>query len=743
MKKQTLVIILLAVLVVSCLALTACETTKGSEGLEYALSDDGESYIVVGIGTCVENDIVIPKRYDGKLVTSIGDNAFNNEHGDCYISSITIPTSVTSIGNYAFYSSGLLYNVRFTQGSKLVYIGDNAFARCPLGGITIPSGAVNIGNGAFSYSHLESITIPSTVKSIGDSVFSDCEKLEKIVFEEGSQLSSIGERAFYNCSSLTSITIPASVTSIGADSFATSKYIHSALEKVEITDVAAWCNIDFANPHANPLYVADQLYLNGSEVYSLVIPEGVTSICEYAFYGYDDLISVTIPASVTSIGNNAFALNIHSYNTTFGVKFVHFEEGSQLKSIGDHAFYGAGIESITIPSSVTSIGESAFDGCRNLSKVEISDIAAWCNIDFANRSANPLFYARHLYQNGEELTALVIPEGLTSILPYTFDNCDSLTSVTIPSGVTSIGERAFCFCQNLSSVTIPASVTGIGVSAFSSCALTNVTFEEGSRLSIIEEDAFYNCRRLESITIPASVTSIGQTAFAIHAPGDIPVGLRSIVFDNGSQLTGIGKWAFESCKWLERVEISDLTTWCKIKFANYYANPLCYARHLYINGEELTNLVVPEDVARLQPYAFINCDSIISVDIHSNYRYIPDYAFYGCTNLESVTFAELSKVSGIGSNAFYGCSSLVSITIPKGANHIDEGAFSGCESLTSVTFEDPDGWYIGEDRWDQDGSSIDLTSPSRNATYLRDTYVSNYLLADPWEKEWWNYPSAN
>jgi hypothetical protein len=161
---------------------------------------------------------------------------------------------------------------------------------------------------------------------------------------------------------------------------------------------------------------------------------------------------------------------------------------------------------------VTKIGSYAVYGCSSLTKVNISDLSAWCNIYFAGSYSNPLFYAKHIYSNNEEIQDLVIPEGVMKIGLLAFSGCCGLISVTLPSSVTEIGSYAFLGCSGLTSVTIPSSVTEIGSYAFQNCrGLTSVTIP--SSVTKIDSYAFRNCTCLTSVTIPSSVAEIGWGAF--------------------------------------------------------------------------------------------------------------------------------------------------------------------------------------------------------------------------------------
>lgn len=207
-----------------------------------------------------------------------------------------------------------------------------------------------------------------------------------------------------------------------------------------------------------------------------------TEIKNSAFYNCASLTSVTIPDSVTSIRTSVF-------------------EGC------------SSLTSVTIPDSVTSIGQAAFYDCYNLKNVYISDIVKWCAISFESDNSNPLYLGGNLYLNGALVTDLTIPDSVTSIGDYAFSNCVSLTSITIPDSVTSIGNGVFSSCAGVTSITIPDSVTSIGKWAFYGTSLTSVIIPDS--VTIIDRCVFNSCRDLTNVTISDSVTSIGDSAFGL------------------------------------------------------------------------------------------------------------------------------------------------------------------------------------------------------------------------------------
>ena len=314
-----------------------------------------------------------------------------------------------------------------------------------------------------------------------------------------------GWSKFIGCRSLTSLVIPDSVTNIGDYAFSGCRSLTSLVIPDSVTNIG------------------DYAFEGCGSLSSLVLPDGVTSIGKCAFRGCGSLSSLVLPDGVINIGGNAFA-------DCKSLRSVVIP--NSVTSIGGGAFGGCkSLHSVVIPDSVTSIGDYAFSGCSALSSVVIPDSVS-C---IGNRA----------FSGCTSLSSLVIPDGVTSVGKYAFYDCSSLSSLVIPDSVTSIGFYAFRGCSSLSSLVIPDSVTSIGDEAFGYCtSLTSLVISDG--VSSIGGGAFWGCKSLADIVIPNSVTSIGDCAFGGCSS------LGSLVIPNS--VTSIGKCAFGGCNFPNDIE---------------------------------------------------------------------------------------------------------------------------------------------------------------------------------------------
>ena len=541
----------------------------------------------------------------------------------------------------------------------------------------------------------ENVTIDGEeceVRWIGACAFANCRALEKIELPE--TLREIGKHAFFGCESLTKVHLGRNVWYVAENAFENCEN----LKEVSVADRNKRIIVKDGVCYSHQFYGDgyDIFYVPHNLKGDITLLDGLKRIKPDAFAGRRWLTSVTIPNSVTSIGEWAF---------------------NRCTSL----------TSITIPVGVTSIGSSAFDDCNKL--IEVHNKSSLGITAGSSDHGGVGYFAKHVYREeggswfsdtedgfrffydgetgylvaylGDE-TKLTLPESFiahdgTEVTSYqiykrAFCGRDDLTAVTIPDSVTSIERDAFRGCTSLTSIAIPDSVTSIGEGAFSYCHdlkyneydnalylgnegnpyLVLITAKDDSIVSIaingatklIYIDAFYGCTSLTSITIPDSVTSTGYRAFYNCTS------LTSITIPES--VTSIEVYTFDGCTSLTSVTIPDSVT--SIGSSAFY------------NCNSLTSITIPDSVTSIGNSAFYNCNSLTSITIPNSVTSIGDDAFYDCTSLTSITIPE--SVTSIGYSAFCGCTSLTSVTIGNSVESIGPGAFWGCTSLTSVTIPD-------------------------------------------------------
>ena len=651
MKRSIkLLLCTLAVLLAVPLAMCAAEKL----GIDsFALAPKAAAATIVDSGECgAEGDNVTWTLDSDGLLTISGVGSMYNYSskwdGDKYVTA-------------APWGSKKITQVVISDG--VTSIGWSAFENCTgLTGITLGNSVTSIGEDAFSdCSSLTSIAIPDSVTIIESRAFSGCTGLTSITIGNG--VTSIGEYAFAECSSLTNIAIPDSVTSIGYDAFRSVPNIVCS----EPVSGSPW------GARALNGYIEEGLvYENSSKTKLLacpssrektvVIPNSVTNIGDYAFSTCSSLTGITIPSSVTNIGDHAFFC-------CTSLTSIAIPDG--VTSIGNYAFfYCRSLTSITIPDSVTSINAYAFDGCRSLTSIAIPD-----GVTSIGESA---------FSDCTGLTSITIPGSVTSIGNFAFYVCSSLTSTTIENGIISIGERAFSGCSSLTGITIPDSVTNIGNYAFSDCTgLTSITIPNS--VTSIGDWAFSDCTGLTSITIPNSVTSIG--AYAFHYVPNIvysgnlsgaPWGARALngYIEDGIVYEDSSKTKLLACPSLREgtFAIPDSVT--------------SIGSSAFSGCTGFTSIAIPDGVTSIGSSAFFECSSLTSITIPDGVTSIGDTAFSGCTGLTRITIPD--GVTSIGVGTFYACRSLASLTIGNGVTSIGWDAFYNCSSLNDVFILNPD-----------------------------------------------------
>ncbi len=670
--------------------------------------------------------VVIPNS-----VTYVGRQAFYDCSG---LTSVVIPNSVTSIGDNAFYGcSGLKksaypssisnpFNVTpFYKGLDICYPAEGSYIGedgciwtenktelyfVPFdaeGEFEIPSTVTTIGDNAFrNCTSLTDISIPESVTSIGDNAFRDCTSLTDISIPES--VTSIGDNAFRDCTGLTDISIPESVTSIGDNAFYNLRSLTGILTLSSIKTIGA------------------EAFRSCSGLTSVILGNSVTSIVSNAFYECSGLKKSAYPSTISNPFSDGLAVSYPAEGATV--------EDGVVWGPGKSAIHFASIglaDKFTVPASVTSIGENAFKLCDGLTQVEtVNEMPA----TIAENSFDGLYYTVEalvpdngildylqtnwaLFKNLKGATSGVVTETFSDdVFTYRVIDADNaclvkgyysnMSSVSIPrrvvlddkfKNVTAIGKDAFSGCSRMTTLVLPRDLKEICEGAFQGCTgLTELKLSE--TVTTIGADAFNGCSGITALTLDAALTTIGDRAFSGCK------NIASVAFNDN--LETIGDAAFKGC-----TSIKSLAFNSKLSYLGSNSFQGCTG---------LTALTFNDNLSTIGDYAFEKCTHLTGVKFNNGLYTIGNNAFNNCTELADIDLP--NTVAEIGEYAFANCGKLTSVSIPASVEAIGSSAFYRCSLLGEFKIEDSE-------------SAIEIGSGMLSSSPVENLYIGRDFTRGP------------
>ena len=614
--------------------------------------------------------VVMPSVINGLPVATIWTNAFN---GNTNLTSLVIGTNVTSI--------------RYS-----------AFANCQtLAAVTLPASLTSLGNDVFYKCGLTSVSIPGSLGSISQSAFQDCGSLASVTI--AGSVTNLGIFAFGGCGSLTNVLFQGNAPGQNPDVFydfftpydPATVYFQSGTsgwglvfdgEPTALLNApASYGSLTVTLSPAAVLTSGAQWQVDGgvwqaSGATALGLSAGNHTVSFAAVSGYTTPanVTVTISANSTATASGAYVvptpspftystnidgtLTLTGYTGPGGAVTVPATYGRlPVTAIGNNAFQNSGVTSVTIASGITNLGNEVFFACDSLASVTLPNSVIGLGVsDFAQCGS---------------LTSVTLSTSLTGIPATTFQYCSSLKGVAIPNGVTSIGQQAFANCSSLTAITLPNSVTSLVDAAFEfDASLTTVTLS--SSLTQIGNSVFAYCAQLPAVTLPNSITSIGGSAFASCGS------LSGVTIPNG--VTSIGAAAFSDC-----TSLTGITLGIGLVSIGDFA----------FSGSGLTGITLPASVTTLGEGPFSGAVDLSAFTVaNANLYFVSQNGVLVTRNLHQVvayppaaaarTYAVSATVTNIMDWAFAD-SGLTSVTLPNSVTSVGVGAFSGSASLTTVT----------------------------------------------------------
>ncbi|MGN0154261.1 MAG: leucine-rich repeat protein [Lachnospiraceae bacterium] len=560
-----------------------------------------------------------------------------NEELDTVTNEVTLSStsdkySVRFIGNNCFYDCDNINNVDFND--KLNCIGKYAFYNCD---------------------NLASVTIPNNIQSIRDYAFQSCSGLLSLNLKEGQSSDvceiahTIGDRAFYGCSSLQTAVIPDRIEIVGESAFRDCTSLEEVTMPADLEYVA------YAYEYEDDIGIThghnESTFYNCKGVKKIHYTKGQTGIMpDYkASYSVED--------------KDYFLRTIERYASK-SLESVILDEG--IVNVGDYTFYGAStLVTADMPDSVTEIGEYAFYGCTNLSAITSENIKT---ID------------SYAFYKCENLKTINFKNLEGEIPKCAFYKCSSLQTIELPDGIETVGSSAFYGCSSLQTLELPDGIDTVGDWSFYGCSsLQTLVIPDG--IETVGNGAFQYCTKLEDVTIPVDLTYHALDSNANTFEGC--TGVKRIHYTKGK--TGVMTDYVGGSMFGKMQDITTLEGYSRKSLESVILDEGIINvgdRRFYYNTA-LTTIDLPDSVTEIGEYAFYRCESLKTVNFENLEGEILQYAFYGCTSLQTAVISD--NVTGIGSYAFSDCTSLQTVVIPDGIETVGEVAFSGCANLEDVT----------------------------------------------------------
>lgn len=636
---------------------------------------------------------------------------------------VDIPNSVETLGNSSF--EQCLELKELTLSTSLTEIPNDAFRQTAIISLNIPNGIKKIGNRAFySCKDLEEVAFPEDLQEIGNSSFQGCSKIEVLVIPE--KTTRIYNSAFSNCSSLQTVTIAGNPI-MDNWAFAWCTNLSTFVFHDGYTDENLNGNI-FDGCESLPIICNSTTFFhmptNGYESYT--IPDGITTIAQYAFYGNQSIKQLTLPSTITKFGNYSFANS--------NIEEVDLSNLTQL-SLGIGVFSNSSIRSFVSQNRIANYASMCFDGCKNITAMDLSGIRKIEGVHYVGN----LGVGEYAFRNCENLKSIILPEdaGQLDIGRGAFMNCSSLESFDF-SNIRTISWEAFSNCTSIKEIVISDfGSNDIGAylysNSFNGCTNLESVIVGSSGIQQLYMSTFQGCDNLKSITINSqripSITDLqgypnynleGKTFPDLNFPYDhttftiygyladeclkgsdkefwkrvkfdrIYEDLSGECGDKGDNIT----WSLNTKEGILRLngsggmkmpEDADILTWKdrgkavkQIILADGIESICPYA----FNGCAIKTIKLNKNLKSIGTYAFYQC-SLESIEFNSSLEFIDNWAFGNCTSLQKVVLNEGLKE--IGYSIFYWCNALTEVVLPSSLTNIGEAIFGECTNLKTVT----------------------------------------------------------